>query len=232
MDNASNKLNAGQPETTNQPTFTLKAEPAEFKSAPLENWAPIQVNADPLKGAFLTLHGHEGQWTNDGAQWVKSLPEQDRPEETMARPESKVFRATEEQIAQQDLANANIEDRVAQKVSDKIDPRLSAANKLSAKQVTNEQNHYISNKSLLHGLGGDHEVLSEKVGLIQAAIHKIAVNQFLEMEAAQKEREEAAAFREETRRFWKLQDKRWEESQSFMDEFRVEEYRKDGSLDF
>ncbi|QNI55707.1 hypothetical protein SynBIOSE41_03227 [Synechococcus sp. BIOS-E4-1] len=54
--------------------------------------------------------------------------------------------------------------RAVKEVSDQVDPRLKAMNLLLSQQVTNEQNHHISNKSLLHGLGGDHEVPSEKLG--------------------------------------------------------------------
>lgn len=93
-----------------------------------------------------------------------------------------------------------------------------AANRLLSQQVINEQNHHISDKSLLNSLGGDHEVISEKIDRLQATVFKVAVNQFLEIEAAESERKEQAAFRKEVR--------------AFMDEFRAESYRKDGSLDF
>ena len=150
------------------------------------------------------------------------LPTTERPVETMARPESRVVRATDEDIAHQELVKANIEDKVAQKraknASDPADERLRAANRILSQQVTNEQNHFISNKSLLHGLGGDHEVLSEKVDRLQDTVHKLAVTVVLEMEAAEAERKEQAAFRKEVR--------------AFMDEFRIDAYRKDGSLDF
>ncbi|KZR86849.1 hypothetical protein [Synechococcus sp. MIT S9504] len=54
--------------------------------------------------------------------------------------------------------------RAAEGVSEQVDPRLETMNLLLSQQLTNEQNHHISNKSLLHGLGGDHEVPSEKIG--------------------------------------------------------------------
>ena len=60
-------------------------------------------------------------------------------------------------------------------------------------------------------------MLSEKVDRLQATVFKIAVNQFLEMEAPEAERKEQTKFREEAR--------------AFMDEFRVDAYRKDGSLE-
>lgn len=164
----------------------------------------------------------EEEVLEDYIEAIREIPVTERPIETMARPESRWVRATDEDIAQQELAKANIEDKVAQKraknASDPVDERLRAANRLLSQQVTNEQNHFISNKSLLHGLGGDHEVLSAKVERQEATTHKLAVNQFLENEAAEAERKEQAAFRKEVR--------------AFMDEFRADAYRKDGSLDF
>ena len=90
-------------------------------------------------------------------------------------------------------------------------------NRLLSRLATDGKNHAIKSTSLLHGLGGDHEWLSEKVDRLQATVFKIAVNQFLEMEAAEAERKEQAAFRKEAR--------------AFMDEFRVDAYRKGGSLE-
>jgi len=84
-------------------------------------------------------------------------------------------------------------------------------NRLLSRLATDGKNHAIKSTSLLHGLCGDHEVLSEKIDRLQSTVFKIAVNQFLDIEAAEAERKEQREFR---------------------DEFRVDAYRKDGSLDF
>ena len=55
-------------------------------------------------------------------------------------------------------------------------------------------------------------------GRFGAAVYKIAVNQFIELEAAEAERAEQVKFRKEQR--------------EFMDEFRIDAYRKDETLDF
>ena len=115
-----------------------------------------------------------------------------------------------------------IEDKVAQqrakKASDEpVDERHRATNRLLSRLATDSKNHAITSRSLLHGLGGDHEVISAKVESQGETIHKLAVALVLEMEAAEAERKEQAAFRKRL--------------DAFMDEFRIDAYRKDGSLD-
>ena len=168
----------------------------------------VSAEGNPLS----PLGGIKESLSREQIEAIPAIPVTERPIETMARPESRWVRASDDDIAQQDLVKANIEDKVSQKrakkVSDPVDERHRATNRLLSRLATDGKNHAITSRSLLHGLGGDHEVLSEKVDRLQDTVHKMDVTVVLEMEAAESERKQQAAFRKRL--------------DAFMDEFRID----------